>query len=167
MNLIVAELVALVGGANATKGGTTGAETVSSRVGHSASKKAQDLPLKTNRRKLAVSDQAFHQITDSGRNCWEIKKCGRTPGGNKVVELGICPAYPDSGRNCWHVAGTFCGGKVQGTSAEKRGGCLTCNFYKEVHGTQTKAHPKQQAAKVIPLDDDAGANESEFHEFNN
>ncbi len=26
------------------------------------------------------------------KNCWEIKNCGRLPGGNKVDELGECPA---------------------------------------------------------------------------
>ncbi|MHC4214734.1 MAG: hypothetical protein ACYSWP_15330 [Planctomycetota bacterium] len=30
------------------------------------------------------------------------------------------------------MAGTFCGGKVQGTWADKQGGCLTCNFYKTI-----------------------------------
>ena len=25
-------------------------------------------------------------------NCWEVKKCGREPGGAKVAELGVCPA---------------------------------------------------------------------------
>jgi len=24
-------------------------------------------------------------------NCWEFKKCGREPGGEKASELGICP----------------------------------------------------------------------------
>ncbi len=26
------------------------------------------------------------------KNCWEFKGCGRDAGGNKVKELGICPA---------------------------------------------------------------------------
>ncbi len=147
MNQIVAELVALVGGANATKGGTTGARAASGRIGHSGSKKTHGVPL-TSSHKLAISDQAFHQITDGGRNCWEIKKCGRTPGGNKAAELGVCPAYPDNGKNCWNVAGTFCGGKVQGTAAEKRGGCLTCNFFKE----RKQTHGASAKASTIPLD---------------
>ncbi|UCC98411.1 MAG: PAS domain-containing methyl-accepting chemotaxis protein [Phycisphaerales bacterium] len=114
-------------------------------------------------RQVRQSDQAFHQIAaKTGPNCWEVKKCGRTPGGSNVAELGICPAYPDSGRNCWHVAGTFCGGKVQGTWADKRGGCLTCNFYKDLH----RGSSKQAAAAAIPLDDDPSANENEFQEFN-
>ena len=64
------------------------------------------------------------------KNCWEFMKCGREKGGNKADELGICPAYPDGGRDCWNLAGTFCGGKVQGTVAQKKSTCLTCNWYK-------------------------------------
>jgi hypothetical protein len=63
-------------------------------------------------------------------NCWEFKKCGREKGGAKEKELGICPAYPNSGTNCARIAGTFCGGKVQGTFAEKLGNCMQCEFYK-------------------------------------
>lgn len=25
-------------------------------------------------------------------NCWEVKQCGRKPGGTKEKELGVCPA---------------------------------------------------------------------------
>ena len=75
-------------------------------------------------------------------NCWEFKKCGREPGGAKVSELGVCPATIDSssdglnsgengGRICWAVAGTFCGGKVQGTFAEKQVSCMICEFLKK------------------------------------
>lgn len=63
-------------------------------------------------------------------NCWEFKKCGREDGGSKVEELGICPAYYGHGQQCAYIAGTFCGGKVQGTFASKLATCLTCEFYK-------------------------------------
>ncbi|MFQ5466236.1 MAG: two-CW domain-containing protein [Thermodesulfobacteriota bacterium] len=76
-------------------------------------------------------------------NCWELKKCGREPGGAKVEEFGICPAATDGtadgvnggkngGRVCWAVAGTFCGGKVQGSFAQKRLSCLSCDIFKRV-----------------------------------
>ena len=64
-------------------------------------------------------------------NCWEYKKCGRTPGGDKAGVLGVCPAYTaGAGQACWLVAGTFCGGEVQGTFAQKLGNCMVCDFYK-------------------------------------
>lgn len=66
-------------------------------------------------------------------NCWEFKKCGREAGGIKATELGICPAYPDNGKRCARVAGTLCGGTVQGTFAMKIGSCMTCDFYKSEH----------------------------------
>ncbi len=77
------------------------------------------------------------------RNCWEVKKCGRQPGGGRTAELGVCPAATErrldganhgqnGGRSCWTVAGTMCGGKVQGTYAGKLASCLACDFYKAV-----------------------------------
>lgn len=68
-------------------------------------------------------------------NCWEQKKCGREKGGIKVSELGVCPASPSHGKDCWIVAGTFCGGKVQGTFAQKKASCLTCDWYKTINNT--------------------------------
>jgi hypothetical protein len=76
-------------------------------------------------------------------NCWEYKKCGRQPGGDKEKELGICPASIDkrldgihegknSGRACWIVSGTYCKGQVQGTFAQKFKNCQECDFYKLV-----------------------------------
>lgn len=70
-------------------------------------------------------------------NCWEFKKCGREPGGAKAGELGVCPAYPDGGRNCAAVAGTFCGGKVQGSFATKVQSCKKCDFYTSHHYDRT------------------------------
>ena len=73
-------------------------------------------------------------------NCWEFKKCGRQRGGIQAAELGICPASAESrtnginggtngGRACWALAGTLCGGKVQGTFAAKLVNCMKCDFY--------------------------------------
>jgi hypothetical protein len=76
-------------------------------------------------------------------NCWEIKKCGREPGGSKSKELGVCPAASDTesdginhgkngGRICWAIAGTFCGGKIQGDFAQKQVSCMACEVFKRV-----------------------------------
>ena len=76
-------------------------------------------------------------------NCWEIKKCGREAGGIKTAERGVCPAASDSssdgindgknaGRICWAVAGTLCGGNVQGSFAQKVASCLSCEVFKQV-----------------------------------
>lgn len=72
-------------------------------------------------------------------NCWEHKKCGRQPGGSKASELGICPVTmyaeldgahdgKNAGRACWAIAGSLCGGKIQGTYAQKLNNCWRCDF---------------------------------------
>jgi hypothetical protein len=77
------------------------------------------------------------------QNCWEHKKCGREPGGAKTHEVGVCPAAQEvkahginggakGGRACWPIAGTLCGGKVQGTFAMKVQNCQSCDFYTKV-----------------------------------
>ncbi|MFW9804044.1 MAG: two-CW domain-containing protein [Candidatus Thorarchaeota archaeon] len=77
------------------------------------------------------------------RNCWEVKNCGRTPDGNKADELGVCLAAVEEsvngqnggkngGRICWAVAGTLCGGEVQGEFASKMDNCIKCDFYHQV-----------------------------------
>ncbi len=77
------------------------------------------------------------------KNCWDFKNCGREPGGENAGELGVCPAAIDkrlhgihegrnAGRACWVIAGTLCGGKIQGTFAQKYDNCASCNFYQTV-----------------------------------
>ncbi len=77
------------------------------------------------------------------QNCRESKKYGRKPGGKKAAELGICPSTvasdldgthggKNAGRACWVVAGSLCGGKIQGTYAQKLNNCWRCDFMKSV-----------------------------------
>jgi len=81
------------------------------------------------------------------QNCWDFKKCGRQPGGTRVAELGVCPAATmtradgmnggiKGGRICWALAGTLCGGQVQGTFAQKLTNCMACDFYKQVRAQE-------------------------------
>jgi hypothetical protein len=91
------------------------------------------------------------------QNCWEVKKCGREQGGSRVGEFGVCPAATEirlsgtnsgvnGGRACWVLAGTLCGGKVQGTFASKVGNCLTCEFYQLVGQEEG---PNHESARQI------------------
>jgi hypothetical protein len=77
------------------------------------------------------------------KNCWEFKKCGREAGGSNADSLGVCPAATEerlhgvhggtnAGRACWVLAGTQCGGTVQGTFAQKFGECQVCDFFRMV-----------------------------------
>ena len=77
------------------------------------------------------------------KNCWEFKKCGREAGGFNIDHLGLCPAATEkslhnvhdginAGRACWVMAGTLCGGTVQGTFAQKYEDCQICDFFRLV-----------------------------------
>ena len=66
--------------------------------------------------------------------------CGRQPGGDRVSELGHCPAATASGlhgihsginagRCCWIISGTLCGGQEQGDYKSKLSECKMCEFY--------------------------------------
>ncbi len=76
-------------------------------------------------------------------NCWQIQKCGREPGGERVEELGVCPASIDSasdgvnggqngGRLCWIIAGTFSNHEVCGEYAKHISTCTSCEVFKRV-----------------------------------
>lgn len=62
-------------------------------------------------------------------NCWDYMKCGFEKGGKNTQDRGVCPAFPDHGNTCARVAGTLCGGTVQGIFAVKLLSCLKCAFY--------------------------------------
>lgn len=90
-------------------------------------------------------------------NCWEVKKCGREPGGARN-DLGVCPTSTaqklhgthggtNAGRACWVVAGTMCGGEVQGVFAKKYENCEKCDFYKQV----VKEEGKQYKLSIFLL----------------
>lgn len=83
----------------------------------------------------------------SRANCWEIMSCGREVGGHRVSELGVCPAATctesaganggvHGGRLCWAVAGTLCGGQVQGSFATKSASCTRCKVFKSVQAEE-------------------------------
>ncbi len=84
-------------------------------------------------------------------NCWEHKNCGRWPGGPRTAELGICPVTTDqqldgahggekAGRACWVVAGSLCGGKIQGAYAQKLSNCWKCDFMNAVKKEEEPTH---------------------------
>jgi len=90
-------------------------------------------------------------------NCWEFKKCGRQPGGANAHHLGVCPASVEesldgvhdgtnAGRACWVVAGTLCGGTVQGTFGAKYRSCEQCDFYQR---TRKEENTKFQFSAVL------------------
>ncbi len=87
------------------------------------------------------------------KNCWEVMGCGRGPEEHKKTGRQPCPAATDkkldgthggknAGRVCWVLAGTYCGGKPQGSFAQKLPDCSRCNFYRRVR--------KEEGFKFVP-----------------
>jgi hypothetical protein len=79
-------------------------------------------------------------------NCWEIKKCGREPGGIHAKE-GACFAATDTdshginngkngGRLCWAITGTYCRGPVTGMHAKGLTTCLACEVMERVRNEE-------------------------------
>ncbi len=97
-------------------------------------------------------------------NCWEILKCGREEGGVNAEKLGVCPAAVCSdcdglnsgvkgGRICWAIAGTYCGGSVQGMFAEKIESCIKCEFFNmviEEEGENFQMYPQADETETKP-----------------
>lgn len=86
------------------------------------------------------------------KNCWELIFCGREPDGLYAKQHGACPAATaarhdrknngtNGGRYCWRVAGTMCGGIIQGDWATKIKDCEACKFYQYVQ--------KQEGANFV------------------
>lgn len=51
--------------------------------------------------------------------CWELKDCGKEN----------CPGYGGDNLRCWQIAGTHCGGEIQGVFAQKLGRCEKCEVF--------------------------------------
>jgi hypothetical protein len=82
------------------------------------------------------------------KNCWELKKCGREPGGDNSKELGVCPAaLPNrydgvnngkcGGRVCWIVAGTA-NREMPAKSAKKLWECIQCDILMQIYIDEKK-----------------------------
>jgi hypothetical protein len=148
-----AELTDLVGG-NQKKGSPTTVHAQANQPG---------APIQ-QRPSVATSDNgrlSRSAAPNRKLNCWEFKRCGREAGGAKAKELGVCPAYPNHGKSCAALAGTLCGGKVQGSFAQKLNSCLKCEFFNSPHYDRKSAKPSAAITAAqrsqIPLE--AGVND--------
>ena len=60
--------------------------------------------------------------------CWQVKDCGRE------IAKDCEAIITHHEHSCWRVAGTMCGGKPQGTFAQKMSTCKACNYYEYMNG---------------------------------
>jgi hypothetical protein len=72
-------------------------------------------------------------------HCWEIKQCSETN----------CPAYKNECGRCWLIAGTMCGGAVQGKFADKYHSCTTCEVYQKVIDGDQVLRLREQVIALI------------------
>ncbi len=96
------------------------------------------------------------------KNCWEVMKCERQPGGKYEGDFGTCPASTDSsysgihggknaGRACWAVAGTMAPGRPVATFVEKCSDCTQCKFYKRVQKEEQDNFMTLEASPRMPV----------------
>jgi PAS domain S-box-containing protein len=84
-------------------------------------------------------------------NCWEFMNCGRVPGGASAEAFGVCPAFTcGAGQACWLVAGTMCGGQIQGTLARKIDSCLACDFFNQF-GEQERSAARLRFGQIVMM----------------
>ncbi len=67
------------------------------------------------------TDTSIRLTSDNLKKCYEVKNCSTKD----------CACYGKGPMRCWQVAGTFCGGKVQGSFAHKYNNCSGCEVFKE------------------------------------
>jgi hypothetical protein len=98
-------------------------------------------------------------VDSAKKNCWEFKACGRQPGGSRAHDLGVCPVAThaelhgahggqNAGRACWAIAGSLCGGKIQGTYAQKLNNCWRCDFFIAVKKEEEPTVPGFSATRL-------------------
>jgi diguanylate cyclase (GGDEF)-like protein len=70
-----------------------------------------------------IEHESFHvrYVNRGLAKCWEVKDCAQKD----------CPSYKSESLRCWQVAGTFCGGEVQGVFAKKYGDCRKCEVFRQ------------------------------------
>ena len=130
-------------------------EIIRQRVAFSQNRMAEALgvPLRTYQKWIYSVQKPRHAAALLGEartivgprrvNCWEIIKCGREPGGDRVDAHSPCPAALDAisdgvnggvcgGRVCWAISGTFCGTEVEANEAARLASCFGCNFFSQV-----------------------------------
>ncbi|MBI4681675.1 MAG: PAS domain S-box protein [Nitrospirae bacterium] len=67
------------------------------------------------------TDTSIRLSSDNLKKCYEVKNCSKKD----------CACYGKGPMRCWQVAGTYCGGQIQGAFAQKYNNCAGCEVFKE------------------------------------
>jgi signal transduction histidine kinase/DNA-binding response OmpR family regulator len=68
---------------------------------------------------ISDKDYVIMTVNNHLEKCYEVKNCHKMD----------CPCYEKEAMRCWQVAGTYCGGEVQGEFAQKYENCSQCEVY--------------------------------------
>ena len=77
--------------------------------------------------------------------CWEALSCNKED----------CPVRKQDDYRCWLIAGTLCGGMVQGVFAKKFDSCITCEVYKQYHRRPIRALYENISILISHMSDEA------------
>ncbi len=101
-------------------------------------------------------------------NCWEVKKCGREPGGKKQEELGTCPVTTfeaadgflggeNGGRACVFIIGKLAAEPGGERCDQTSGGCFKCSFFKKLKKKHKKSFRLDLFRRYIENSRDRGS----------
>ncbi|MCK5116653.1 MAG: GGDEF domain-containing protein [Candidatus Aegiribacteria sp.] len=77
--------------------------------------------------------------------CWEALSCNKED----------CPVRKQDDYRCWLIAGTLCGGMVQGVFAQKFDSCITCEVYKQYHRRPIRSLYENISILISHMSDEA------------
>jgi len=88
---------------------------------------------------LSMRDWVRRTINQMENHCWQIRNCGESD----------CPAYKNECGRCWLIAGTMCGGEIQGKFADKYHSCTECEVYRQAIGTDPVVRLRELVIALI------------------
>lgn len=89
--------------------------------------------------KLSLREWIKESINHLDSHCWQLQNCSET----------ACPAYKNECGRCWLIAGTLCGGEVQGKFADKYTSCTECEVYRRATGADRVTQLRELVIALI------------------
>jgi hypothetical protein len=88
---------------------------------------------------LSLRDWVKASINPLDSRCWQLQNCAEN----------TCPAYKNECGRCWLIAGTMCGGEVQGKFADKFKSCTECAVYRHAIGADPVKRLREHVIALI------------------
>ena len=98
--------------------------------------------LQRHAERVVMGDLDQQSAPPAGRQCWEIKQCGRTD----------CPSFGDTRRRCWYVPDKQCCECNKGIQEGLEGNHAVCEVYAENHGDEIQELAETFDVMAVSLD---------------